>query len=373
MSRQEQPEDVCAIGQFRPWKGRLRARENGVQSCCKPLCSATLFGVLIVLGWIQSCPPVMGQVELSVAKPGPVDAPSQSKGEGAAAVPPVAPAWGPSLDWSPHKPGLQVERDGFVNAEVPLVFPRLTSFLTAPVVMRDGTIRTVALGNASLNASVSPSIQVGALRFGPGYGELAFTYRSLATDGSSPGATFDPAGEGVIRSRLNLQSFSLDYIRRDCPLGWDTVLSWEVGVRAQVVFFDTQAQTADSFQQARNYFFGAGPHAALGLTKSLSNGFELFGRLDGGVVLGYNTAQNFVLATIDPVAGTSSALGNQQQTQFSPMFAIQVGMAWTPLSLPSLHLRAGYQFEQWYNLGQVVNSHGDLNAHGLFVGCAWSF
>src|SRR5262249_34543589 len=152
--------------------------------------------------------------------------------------------------------------------------------------------RTVALGNANLNATVSPLIQIGAFRFGPGYPELAINYRFLATEGNELRPAFGEPGVAVLRSRLNLQTFDLDYIRNGCLLGWGTVLSWDVGARLQVVFFDTQAQTASSFQTGRNYFFGAGPHGGFGLTKALPNGMELFGRFDTALVIGYNTVQN---------------------------------------------------------------------------------
>src|SRR5262249_38662514 len=231
----------------------------------------------------------------------------------------------------------------------------------------DGPTRLVALRNTRLNTTVSPLIQLGAFRFGPGYGELAISYRLLATDGNdfSPGA--GDAEAFHVRSRLNFQSFSLDYFRRDCPLRDDLLLSWDVGARLQVVFFDTQVQTTSSYEQARNYFFGAGPHAGVGLTQKLPSGFGVFGRFDAALIAGYNTAQNFVVTAIDPESGVLPGTDHQEQTQLSPSFAFQAGLTWTPDWLPTLRLRAGYLFEKWYNLGRVGGSRGDLNSHGLFL------
>src|SRR5262249_28161941 len=140
--------------------------------------------------------------------------------------------------------------------------PHLSSSLNAPVSLgENGLLTTVALRNARLDATVSPLFQIGAFRFGPGYAELALTYQFLVTDGTDFFPAFGNLGPTFIRSRLNLQAFTLDYVRNACSLGWDTLLSWEVGPRLQVVFFDTQAESAASFEQARNYFFGAGLHA----------------------------------------------------------------------------------------------------------------
>jgi len=270
----------------------------------------------------------------------------------------------------PYSPGLALEPDCFAKAEVALVFPHLSSLLTAPVSLREnGPSTTVALRNARLRATASPLFQLGAYRFGPGYAELAISYQFLATDGTDFLPAFGEFGSALIRSRLNLQTISLDYIRKDCPMGWDSLLSWEVGPRVQIVFFDTQAQSAASFEQARNYFFGAGLHAGCTLTKALPSGLGLFGHFDMALLGGYNTAQNFVFGAHDPLIGVVSGSANQEQSQFAPSLGVQVGLSWKPTRLPCFHLRGGYQFEQYYNLGRVRNSRGDLNAQGLFVGC----
>src|SRR5262249_27510524 len=160
-------------------------------------------------------------------------------------------------------------------------------------------------------------------RFGPGYGELACSYRFLVTDGHElfPGsAASGPVG---VHSRLNLQTFDLDYARNECCLGPDTHLRWEVGARLNVVFFDTQARGAASFEQARNYFIGAGPHAGLNVTRSLRQGLGLFTSFDAALVLGYNTAQNFVVAARDADNHSLSGPAMQQQTDLSPSVAVQ--------------------------------------------------
>jgi Legionella pneumophila major outer membrane protein precursor len=348
---------------------RGRANSSGPVRQTRPLCPAALLLLVFgVGGWPsfpasalgQEVPPPSARVQVPGTVPAP---PVNDPRTGSVQATPGA-AWGDL----PPAPGLALEPDGFAKAELAVVFPHLSSLLTAPVQLGDsGPATTVALRNARLNATVAPLIQVGAFRFGPGYGELALTYQFLATEGTDlflpPGAV----GLAVRRSRLDLQAFSFDYLRNDCLLPWGTALSWEAGVRLQVVFFDTQEQTAALYEQARNSFFGFGPHAGVCLTRALPSGMKLFGRFDTALVVGYNTAQNFVVTTTDPRISQLSGAFSQEQTELSPSFVLQVGMAWSPNSVPGLRFRGGYQFQQWYNLGRVAGSRGDLNAHGLFV------
>jgi hypothetical protein len=211
-------------------------------------------------------------------------------------------------------------------------------------------------------------IQLGGFRFGPCYPELAIGYRFLATEGRDSFAAAGNVPASQARSRLNLQMFDLDCLRRDCPIRENLLLSWDAGVRLLVVFFDTQVETATSYEQARNYFFGAGPHAGVGLTYLLPNGFGVYGHFDAGLLVGYNTAQNFVHVSSDAVDGNLSGTAQREQTDLSPSFTLQAGLTWTPVWLPPARLRAGYEFEQWYNLGHVGASRGNLNAHSLSLG-----
>jgi Legionella pneumophila major outer membrane protein precursor len=327
-----------------------------------------------VLFWLPVAVPAFGQDAAPPTQTGKSVPPLPSSQGSGPEVPGEPLPWGPNLEWSPHKPSLTSEPDCFLSADIAVLFPHLSSLLTAPVRLGDnGPIRTVALGNAGLDTAVSPTIQFGALRFGPGYGELAFSYRFLASEGSEFRPAFDESGGANVRSRLNLQTFNLDYTRNDCSLGWETALSWEAGARLQVAFFDTQAQSAISSVQARNSFIGAGPHAAFKLIHTMPGGWALFGHFDTAMLVGYNTTQDFALGMQDPRNGTLSGSASQQASQIAPSLAVQAGVSWSPAALPHSCLRGGYQFEQWYNIGRVAGSRGDLNAHGLFASWEWSF
>jgi hypothetical protein len=63
-----------------------------------------------------------------------------------------------------------------------------------------------------------------------------------------------------------------------------------------------------------------------------------------------------------------SALGaasRQTGTQTVPTLNAQAGLGWSP---PGSHLRfsVGYQFEQWWNVGRLGDSRGDLYDQGAF-------
>jgi hypothetical protein len=278
--------------------------------------------------------------------------------------------WDRSLGGPPQSTGVAVEPDCFVNLETAVVFPHLSSRLVAPVSLGDAGLTAVALPNARLDTTVMPTLQIGAYRFGPGYGELALSYRFLATSGTDH---FDEGGGAVLHSRLNLQNVSFDYLRNDCRCGPETVVGWHVGARVQVAFFDSQAETPTSFSQGRNMFYGVGPHAGFSVTHALPEGFELFGRFDAALVTGFQTTQTFVLRTTQPGGVTAGGGADQEETELAPSLEAQVGLSWASSWLPCSRWRVGYEFDQWYDLGRVRGSFGNLSAHSVFVSWEWNF
>src|SRR5262249_26803853 len=145
-------------------------------------------------------------------------------------LPLPAPVSAPLPPGPPPGVGLEVDADCFARAEVALVFPHLASFLTAPVVLEPGRPATVvALHSVPLNPTVAPLFEIGAFRFGPGWPELAISYRFLAAEGTAMADPIDASGPVRARSRLNLQGFDFDWIQRGCPLVWGALLEWRAG------------------------------------------------------------------------------------------------------------------------------------------------
>jgi hypothetical protein len=265
-----------------------------------------------------------------------------------------------------------VEPDMFAGVEAAVVYPHLHSDLIGLVPLT-GRNQLVQLQNARLETTVSPKLELGMFRSADSLGEMVLAYRFLTSNGRD--ALFDPLTGGVTlrRSRLNFQSFDLDFACDIHEFGPGTSLRCEAGARLQIVFFDTKSESAILSQQASNYFFGAGPHAELTLTKRLNDQLSLFSAVDLAVIYGYNTDQNFAVTTIDPVIGTLFGASAQEQSAFSPSCRVQVGVAWCPAWSPNCQLGCGYQFEQWVNLGRVGSSVGSLSTQGFFLNCEWGF
>lgn len=284
----------------------------------------------------------------------------------------------------PAVPELVAEPDCFFRSEVALVFPHVNSLLRAPVILGNGTLVPVSLQSGKLNPTVSPLFQVGAFRFGPGYGELALTYRFLVSDGSQD-LSEESLGFARVRSRLAMNTFDLDYIKTDCPLIGNVRLDWYMGFRLQVVFFDTQAERGFVRQTANNDFFGVGPRVGFKLARPLllfgdnagrEPALSLFSRFESAAVVGYDTSQAFsaIFAAGSPQPGSPvMGINSQQATNGSPSIAVQAGMTVVLPVLPALRWQAGYQFEQWYQLGVIGSSRGDVYSHGVFFGGQWLF
>jgi hypothetical protein len=280
-----------------------------------------------------------------------------------------APVSAPLLE-APALPTLDVEPDAFFRAEVATVFPHIDGVLRFPVMVGNAAV-PVALSSAPLNPTVSPLFQLGAFRFGPGYGELAFTYRFIGAEGNAD-RWEDSLGFAHARSRLSANLFDFDYLRRDVTPNWGIQLDWYVGARVQFTFFDTEATAGPIVQTANTDFVGAGPRAGLRIARPLGffddHRLALFTRLETAMVIGYNVNQNFSSASPGAFGG-----GSQQATIVSPSVAVQVGVSYSPPRFPALSGQAGYQFEEWYQLGLVGASRGDVYLHGFFLGGAWNF
>src|SRR5262249_13427560 len=143
------------------------------------------------------------------------------------------------------------------------------------------------------------------------------------------------------------------------------------------VFFDSRIQNAGLLQQASNDFFGSGPHGRLEIERRIAPlpGLALFGRLDGAVLIG-QIKQRFrqeaeVLAADDVLVNTLTV----RKSQAVPYLQIQAGLSYSPESLPCVKFTSGYQFEQYWYLGQLglqangqqSTSRGELWSHGFFI------
>src|SRR5262249_20831269 len=121
-------------------------------------------------------------------------------------------------------------------------------------------------------------------------------------------------------------------------------------------------------QRTSNNFVGAGPHAGLEVARCLPlPGLALFGRLDGAVLVGDVTQSYEEVLTFGPGSQLGGAT-RVESTQGVPVLGVKAGLSWTPYTANGRWLRFdfGYEFEQWWRVGEAAGSHATLTMQGLF-------
>jgi hypothetical protein len=232
----------------------------------------------------------------------------------------------------------------------------------------------VAPPSAGLNWTVSPRFEVG-YRMPNAPRLFALSYRFLVSDGSAT----EPLGDSLaaVRTRLSLNEITMDYGSLLIPLAprWDA--QWRFGIQVATVYFDSRADLPSLFEQASNYFYGAGPHGRLDLYRRLAAvpGLSLFGRLDG-VVLAGQIEQRYRFGITDAEGNTFNGSLFQRRTEAVPVLTVQAGLSYTPPRLPRLHLSTGYQFQDYWSLGRFheapdaapgVTANGELITHAIYL------
>jgi hypothetical protein len=280
----------------------------------------------------------------------------------------------PLLDRVPNNPpGL------FAAIEGDLVWVHISNHVTGNVAV-DGFVDTIHLPTAELEFTGAPKFLLG-WRFPQGFGEFQASYRSLVTEGGHNIPNFDPAGEGFLKSRLNMNVVDLDYSTQDIPLmttmpgqQWDA--KFFVGARIAGVFFDSRAEGFFMEQRSSNNFFGAGPQVGMETYYYFHDapGLALYGKLEGSVVIG-RIHQSFSETFFDedgvPFLGGSSS---QRGSQAVPVLELQAGLSWTPLYTARwLRFTGGYHFEQWWDVGTLGGSRSDLTSQGFFIRSEFHF
>ncbi|MFL5342996.1 MAG: hypothetical protein ACJ8F7_22925 [Gemmataceae bacterium] len=245
-----------------------------------------------------------------------------------------------------------------------LAVPIIHQNLQAPVTVGNLYTTTVQLPSADQDLGGGLFFNI-SYALGPG--DLSATYRFFVSDGRQTLVGFDPVGPADLVTRLSLNTVDLDYsLRRQLGARWTARL--DIGAKLGSAYFDTFADSPQFSDHISNSFFGAGPHAALALTRTLSDSnLALFGRVDFGTLFG-DVHQHFAEAAYD-LNGNFLASGHTDQhvTRGIPVLQVQLGLGGAPWGGRWGRWQAGYEFEQWWGLGQVGQSTGDLTLHGFFA------
>ena len=289
--------------------------------------------------------------------------------------PPMQPPYVPDVPYPPPHPmeehpwsrhtSYEAEPGWFASVELGVVGAHINNHVTGSVTVPGYAPNVVQLPTAQLDWVGVPRFELG-YRFAEGYGELAFAGRFLQTVGHATIPNFDIAGDGDLRSRLELDVLDFGYANRLNILGpqWD--MRWQVGARLANAFFDSQADGYYVDQQASNHFFGAGPHADLSLRGRFGeSGVSAFGKVEGSALIG-RVHQNFSETLYFDDGSVLGAGTSASSTQAVPILNFETGLSWVPYYWPRTRYTVGYEFEHWWNVGNAGGSHADVTDQGIF-------
>jgi hypothetical protein len=258
--------------------------------------------------------------------------------------------------------------------EVDILKPHLKAALTAPLPFPDGTVVVVQPPTTQPGWTGAPVFEFGwTLPNSLGY--FAINYRGFWVQGNQNALGLDGT-EYALRTRLTLNQFAFDY--GTAPYSF--MPRWDVGARFGIgladVFFDNRAQNAFLTQYASNNYLGAGPHIRGDVRRhiGLLPGLDLFGRLDLMVLVGH-IHQTYAQADVNPDGSITQASDFLRKTQTVPVFTLQSGISYAPPSLRRWRFTAGYQFEEWWFVGQIDGNdpRGQFYTNGVFLRAEASF
>src|SRR5260370_329941 len=92
------------------------------------------------------------------------------------------------------------------------------------------TIIGLVVAGAALAWTTAPQITLG-YRLRDDLGAILLTYRNLSADGRELVTNFDFAGDGVVFSRLDINTVGLAYSTHEHPLGALWAMRWELGAK----------------------------------------------------------------------------------------------------------------------------------------------
>ncbi len=269
--------------------------------------------------------------------------------------------------FGPLPPGLAF----FFGTEVEFLKPNIVNHVQGIATFPGGTKVNVAVPQAPLSWTAATRFDLG-LFLPDNLGFLDLSYKFLTTDGSGT-ATAPNGVRGDLHSSLDFNVVDLDYGMSGFPIAphWDGLARF--GIRMGQAYFDSQLTDAALSTRTTDWFLGAGPHARFDLQRRFDflPGLAVFGNVDGAVLVG-QIRQHYYETVFVPLA---EANGSIRQYQTVPVLDLQAGLRYTPPGVPSLHFAAGYQYEEWFYVGDVpgTDSHGRLTLNGAFLNVRFDF
>jgi hypothetical protein len=256
----------------------------------------------------------------------------------------------------------------FFNVELTAVKPQVDNSLIDTVTFPGGSTATVTVPQPSQHWTVSPRFEVGQ-NLPDNQGLFALSYRFLLNSGSGT-ATGPDGGAASLSSQLDFNVIDFDYGTPVIRFATRWAYEWRLGFRLSQAYFDATLSDPAVTQRVTNWFLGGGPHARFDLTHEFGflRGLSTLSRIEGAVLIGH-VRQRFTdtLVASDGTSTTAMAMLNGIQTV--PVLTLQSGLSYTPPSWQRFHVTAGYQFEEWFQLGRITgtNSRGELFTNGILL------
>jgi hypothetical protein len=177
---------------------------------------------------------------------------------------------------------------------------------------------------------------------------LLASYRYIGGAGDNP----------ALAARGHFDSHWLDLDYRGALLGlWcgpDSAVTfgWQTGLRVASITSASAWTLEEGRIATHDSFLGAGPHLGGDLSWQFApSGLGLFGRADGGLLLGQNRRRFATADGVDRFSCFGTALSSR----------VEAGVSWTAVTSPWLRFEAGYALEAF-----LATSHG-FQAPGPFI------
>ena len=328
-----------------------------------------------------------GSANLPPAMPPPGSAPSVGGvfPEGGILVPPGQVAgWFATIEVGLLDPHINSHLNSGSNIKTPFLTPSTaTGSVQTPVAPGSSADVINLFGNpiilpvAPLDWAGAPRLRLG-YRLADGAGDIQLDWRMVASQGTDTIPNFDAAGDGIVKSRVNVQQAKLTYGSSEFLTNAPSLnRTWAVryGLSAADIFFDSQAHGQQILEErASSNFAGAGLAIVFQWNKPISKtGFGLYGELDATGLIGW-TQQRFreTIATTD-VGPLSSSANLRLQSNGIGIFSVEGGFSYAPWQDRTWRFTLGYLWQRFWWVGATSDSNANLTLQGLFFRGEWRY
>lgn len=203
--------------------------------------------------------------------------------------------------------------------------------------------------------AVQPRVEVG-YRMPDGAGDVRAGYRFLTASGDD---SQSPGSHG----RVELHTVDLDYVTSEWLAEFTPDWFRDLRASAGVRLATARAESTSPGWNFRSRFVGAGPRVGLEWRRPVPvpTALEVYARAEATGLTGW------VDQTVGPVGAVP------EQGTGVGIVSAEVGVGWQPLGPAGVRVLAGYQIEQWWNLGRTGFANADLTIQGVFVRGEWRY